>query len=81
MKRIFLIQCSKSKLQTKVKAIDLYTGPLYKKMLFCALRSAHDEILILSSKHHLLETNIEIDPYDDFLGNKSKRREKNGPIE
>lgn len=76
MRRIILIQCSKSKRVTKARAVDLYTGTLFRKMLFYAQQSTHDRIFILSSKHRLLELETEIEPYDDFLGQKSKQERK-----
>ncbi|MCL4411678.1 hypothetical protein M1329_01980 [Candidatus Marsarchaeota archaeon] len=72
MAKIVLISCSKSKLDHRAKAIDMYTGALFRLSLQYAKTLKLDKLFILSAKHHLLDPNREIEPYDLSLKLMSK---------
>jgi hypothetical protein len=67
MKRVFLIGCSKTKLDHAAQAQHLYRGHLFKLSLAYAQNMAPDAIFILSAKYGLLELDTEIEPYDQTL--------------
>ncbi|HXP90003.1 MAG TPA: hypothetical protein VN931_03630 [Fibrobacteria bacterium] len=77
-KTIVLIACSSTKLTTKAKAQNIYTGTAFKLSLVYAKRINPDAIYIISALHHLLELDNEISPYNVTLSNisRSKRNEK-----
>jgi hypothetical protein len=66
--RIVLISCVSRKGKIKAKARDLYKGPLFRYSLECAELMKHDKIFILSAKHHLLDLDKEIEPYNVTIG-------------
>ncbi|MBV0893095.1 hypothetical protein KTN05_14830 [Paracoccus sp. Z118] len=66
---IVLISCVKSKRNAPSKARDLYTSPLFKKMMSYALLLDPKEIYILSALHGLLELDKVISPYEKTLNN------------
>jgi hypothetical protein len=74
--KIVLISCVKGKRKVRSKAKDLYKGPLFKNSLCVAYKLQPDKIYILSAKHHLLDLEKEIDPYNltlkDFSNNEKE---------
>lgn len=64
---IALIACSSDKASKRCKAKDIYTGTLFKKSYELAEKMGA-KIYILSAKHHLLDPEQEIDPYNSYLG-------------
>jgi hypothetical protein len=64
MKKIVLISCVSQKRNTRSKARDLYTSPLFRLNLSYAESLAPDTIFVLSAKHGLLELDQEIEPYN-----------------
>ena len=68
MKKVVLIGCGKRKLPNKSKATDLYIGDLFKKSWALAEKEfPKAKKFILSAKHHLLDPEEVIDPYDCTL--------------
>lgn len=67
---ISLIACSKSKQDHKCKAGEMYTGNLYTKSKELVEKSG-EKWWILSAKHHLLDPEKEIEPYNEYLGDYS----------
>lgn len=65
------IGCSKSKESKTDKAEDLYTGDLFKKSLAIAKGFKNARIYILSSKHGLVKLDDRLQPYDDYISDKS----------
>lgn len=76
MKIIYLISCCKEKLSYSAKAKDLYQSEGFKKRLFEALSHNPDEILILSAKHHIVELDQVLEPYDVCLSNQTTGEQK-----
>lgn len=76
MKIIYLISCCKEKLNFAAKAKDLYQSEGFKKRLFEALSHNPDEILILSAKHHIVELDHVLEPYDVCLSNQTTGEQK-----
>lgn len=76
MKIIYLISCCKEKLSYSAKAKDLYQSEGYKKRLSEALSHNPDEILILSAKHHIVELDQVLEPYDVCLSNQTTGEQK-----
>jgi hypothetical protein len=66
--------CSKSKLNTKAKAIDLYQGQIFRSIKKYTETHGY-ELLILSAKYGLIEKNKLIHPYDQTLKNKKDIQE------
>lgn len=66
---IVLISCVKSKRATPSKARELYTSPLFKKMMSYAHLLEPKEIFILSALHGLLDLDKIISPYEKTLNN------------
>lgn len=64
MKKVVLISCVSNKLSHQAKAKDLYISPLFKNNLEYAHRLKPDKIYILSAKHHLLNLDDMVEPYD-----------------
>lgn len=75
MKTIVLISCVSKKRTVISKAKEMYISPLFKMSMEYAEKLNPDKIYILSAKHHLLEVDDEIEPYNVTLSNvpKSKR--------
>ena len=76
MKIIYLISCCKEKLNFAAKAKDLYQSEGFKKRLSEALSHNPDEILILSAKHHIVELDHVLEPYDVCLSNQTIGEQK-----
>ncbi|MFG6568813.1 DUF6884 domain-containing protein [Sulfitobacter sp. 1A13679] len=66
---IVLISCVKSKRSVPSKARELYTSPLFKKMMSYALLLEPKEIFILSALHGILDLDTVISPYEKTLNN------------
>lgn len=64
MKKIVLLSCVSKKGNQKTKAKDLYESPLFTKSLAYGQKLKPDDIYILSAKHHLLDLDTEIEPYN-----------------
>jgi chaperonin cofactor prefoldin len=63
--KIVLLSCTKSKLDKKSQAKDLYSAsPMFQKTLKYGESLKPDKMFILSAKHHLLDLNTQIEPYD-----------------
>lgn len=76
--KIILIACVSKKGNKKAKAKDLYISQLFKSSLAFANRQNPDKIFILSPLHHLLDIDIEIEPYNVTLSNVPKAKRKPG---
>lgn len=76
MKIIYLISCCKEKLSYSAKAKDLYQSEGFKKRLSEAFSHNPDEILILSAKHHIVELDHVLEPYDVCLSNETVGEQK-----
>ena len=76
MKIIYLISCCKEKLSYSAKAKDLYQSEGFKKRLSEAFSHNPDEILILSAKHHIVELDHVLEPYDVCLSNQTIGEQK-----
>ena len=63
-RKIILLSCSARKLEAPAAAAELYQGTLFRASLEWSQRQSPDAIYILSARHHLLELDAEIDPYD-----------------
>ncbi len=72
MAKIVCISCVKSKRSSRSKASDLYTSPLFTKMLEYAKAQSPDHIFILSAEHGLLELDDKIEPYEKTLNTMRK---------
>ena len=77
MKRIVLISCCKKKKNLPCKACVLYESDLFRKSYKYAVTLKPDRIFILSAKHHLLESNEVISPYDLSLNEMNTQEVKN----
>lgn len=65
MDRIVLLSCSKSKLDHKAPAQELYSAsPTFTKTLAYGKSLKPDRIYILSAKHYLVPLDKELEPYD-----------------
>lgn len=63
MTSVGLVACGKRKRPSAAKALDLYTGSLFRKAsAYCGL--TYDSWYILSAKHGLLEPDQWVEPYD-----------------
>lgn len=68
MAKIVLLSCTKSKLDHKAPAQELYSAsPMFKKTLEYGKSLNPDKMFILSAKHHLVPLNKELSPYDKTL--------------
>lgn len=76
MRTIYLISCCKEKLNYAAKAKELYQSEGFKKRLFEALSHNPDEILILSAKHHIVELDQVLEPYDVCLSDQTIGEQK-----
>lgn len=66
-KLIVLISCVSQKQDAPCKAKDLYVSALFKKSWAYANQLKADQIYILSAKHHLLDPEKVIEPYNATL--------------
>ena len=65
MSRIVLLSCTKSKLDKKAPAYQLYSpSPMFQKTLEYGKSLKPDKMFILSAKYHLVPMNKELEPYD-----------------
>jgi hypothetical protein len=65
MARIVLLSCSKSKTPYKAPAQELYSAsPMFQKTLEYGKSLKPDKMYILSAKHHLVDLNQKLAPYD-----------------
>jgi|TARA_R110000803_G_scaffold188933_1_gene251390 hypothetical protein len=65
MARIVLLSCTKSKLDKKSQAQDLYSAsPMFRKTLEYGKSLKPDKMYILSAKHNLTPLTMMLDPYD-----------------
>lgn len=71
MKTIVLISCCKRKRNVSDKAVNIYTGNLFRANLNYARSLNPNNIYILSAKYGLLELNEVIDPYEMDLTKQS----------
>ena len=76
MKTVYLISCCKEKLKFAAKAKDLYQSEGFKKRLSEAFSHNPDEILILSAKHHIVELDHVLEPYDVCLSDQTTGEQK-----
>lgn len=76
MKTIYLISCCKEKLSHPAKAVDLYQSAGFKRRLSIAKDNNPDAILILSAKHHIVELDQVLAPYDVCLSNQTIGEQK-----
>ena len=67
MSAIVLLSCVKSKRDRPCKAGDMYTSPLFQKMMAYAQSLKPRSIFILSAKYGLLSTDTVIEPYEQTL--------------
>lgn len=75
MRKIVFVSCSEMKANKPAKAKDLYTSPLFRLSMKVAKRYKADDIFILSAKHHLVEMERELAPYDLKLERRKAVRE------
>jgi hypothetical protein len=65
MSRIVLLSCTKSKLDKKSPAYQLYSpSPMFQKTMEYGKSLKPDKMFILSAKYHLVPMNKELEPYD-----------------
>lgn len=69
-KIVFIIACSKQKLDRSAPAIELMQGQLFRSAVKLAKKYDID-VKIISGKHGLIEPTKIIDPYDQKIQNKS----------
>jgi cytoplasmic iron level regulating protein YaaA (DUF328/UPF0246 family) len=62
-----LVSCVKSKREHRCRARDMYTSPLFQKMMAYALSLKPKCIFILSAKYGLLSPEDMIEPYEQTL--------------
>lgn len=74
-KKIVLISCVSKKKAEACKAKDMYVSPLFKMSWEYAKQFSPDEVFILSDKHHLLDPEQRIDPYDVTLTKSAQWKE------
>lgn len=82
MAKVVLLSCTKSKLDHKAPAQELYSAsPMFKKTLEYGKSLHPDKIYILSAKHFLVPLDKELAPYDKTLKEMPKdEKEKWGEI-
>lgn len=76
MKTIYLISCCKEKLSHPAKAVDLYQSVGFKRRISIAKANNPDAILILSAKHHIVELDQVLAPYDVCFSNQTIGEQK-----
>jgi cytoplasmic iron level regulating protein YaaA (DUF328/UPF0246 family) len=64
MKKVVLVTCVAPKLSIPAAAKNLYTGPIFEKLMHYANSIHPDKIFILSGKYGLLHLDDVIEPYD-----------------
>lgn len=64
---VVLISCVKSKRDQRCRAADMYTSPLFQKMMAYAQSQKPERIYILSAKYGLLLPDDMIEPYEQTL--------------
>lgn len=65
MATVVFLSCTKSKLDKRAPAQELYSpSPTFKKTLDYGNQIKPDKMFILSAKHHLVPLEKELDPYD-----------------
>lgn len=74
---IVLVSCVKSKRNYPCRAGDMYTSPLFRKMMAYALTHNPKMIFILSAKYGLLDPADVIEPYERTLKNMKVDERKN----
>jgi hypothetical protein len=74
--KIILIACVSQKVSYRTKAKELYISLLFKNSLAYAMQIENAKIYILSAKHHILDLDDEIDPYDVTLSNIPRGKRK-----
>lgn len=82
MATVVLLSCTKSKLDHKAPAQELYSAsPLFRGTLTYGKSLNPDKIYILSAKHYLVPLDKELEPYDKTLKDMSaEEKEKWGEI-
>ena len=77
-KKIVLISCVSKKETEACKAKDMYLSPLFKMSWEYAKQFSPDKVFILSAKHHLLDPEQRIDPYNVTLYTFAAAERKHG---
>ncbi len=72
MRKIILITCVAPKRNYKCAAKELYQGDLFLELMDFAAAKKPAKTFILSGKHHLLDLDTEIEPYDVNLNRVSE---------
>jgi len=72
MQKIVLVTCVAPKKNYKCAAKDLYQGDLFQQLMDFANAKNPTKVFILSGKHHLLDLETEIAPYDVNLNHVSE---------
>jgi len=80
MQKIVLVTCVKPKNNYKCAAKNLYQGDLFKQLMDFAKAKNPTKIFILSGKHHLLDLDTEIEPYDVNLNKVSEEELKDWSV-
>jgi hypothetical protein len=77
MAKIVLLSCTKSKTSYKAPAQELYSAsPMFQKTLEYGKTLKPDKMFILSAKHHLVNLNQELAPYDLTLKDFNKEEKE-----
>ncbi len=77
MATIVLLSCTKSKTAYKAPAQELYSAsPMFQKTLEYGKTLKPDKMYILSAKHHLVNLNQELAPYDLTLKDFTKEEKE-----
>jgi len=77
MSKIVLLSCTKSKLDHKAQAQELYSAsPMFKKTLEYGKSLNPDKMYILSAKHHLVPLTKVLEPYDKTLKEMPKKEKE-----
>ena len=69
--RVGLVSCSKSKLDHRARASELYSPSTLFRGASCWVKRSCDRWYILSAKHHLVRPEEELDPYNATLNDAS----------
>ena len=75
-KSVYLISCCAEKSPYAAPAKDLYQSKGFKERLSIAKSHNPDSILILSAKHHIVELDQVLEPYDVCLSDQSIGEQK-----
>lgn len=73
---IVFLGCGAKKNDKKCKAIEMYTGELFKKRYEYSKILKADKIFILSAKYHVLELDDMIFPYNKTLNDMDEKSQK-----